>query len=274
MAAWSLADWSFEPGVIVGLAALIGAYIAGVRRLRPETLWGEYVVSTGEIVSFAGGILLIAVVLVSPLDTLSDQMFSAHMVQHIALLYLAPPLLLLGVPGWIFGPLVARPVVAKVLKWLTHPLTALVVFNGSLVMWHMTFFWDMALVDRPVHALEHGMFLVSGLVAWWPVFGPTGAPGRLSYPAQCLYLFVQSLVPAIIGAFVAFSTIVVYPVYGETPKLWGLSPLADQQIAGVLMKILGSVFLWVLVSVRFFQWFNQEEHENEKLLDDGVHHSP
>jgi putative membrane protein len=270
MAAWSLADWSFEPGVLIGLVALVGAYVVAVRNWRPRTLWGEYVVSSGEVASFAAGVLMIVVALISPLDTLSNQMFSAHMLQHMILLYFAPLLILLAIPGWVLSPILDRPRLAGAVRVVSHPISAFLVFNLTLVLWHMTFFWQMALVDPSVHALEHLMFLAAGLVAWWPVFSPLPSLGRLSYPAQCLYLFVQSLVPATIGAVVTFSDQVVYPVYGVTEKLWGMTPLVDQQIAGLEMKILGTLFLWVLVTIRFFQWFHHEEHENEKLLDDGA----
>ena len=85
------------------------------------------------------------------------------------------------------------------------------------------------------------------------------------------YMFVQSLVPAIIGAFLTFSGVVIYPVYLETTKLWGLSPLVDQQLAGLEMKLLGTVVLWILASIRFFQWYRQEEQQDEKLIDDATH---
>lgn len=270
MPAWSMADWAFEPGVLIGLAGLIGAYAVSARRLRPATVWNENVLSIGEVVAFASGVLLIFIALVTPLDTLSDQMFSAHMLQHMLLLYVVPPLLIVGTPAWILRPLLDHPRIRPIAQLIVHPIVAFVIFNMALVVWHLPFFWQMALVDPQAHALEHLTFLGAGIVAWWPVFSPLPDLGRLSYPVQCLYLFAQSLVPAVIGAFITFSGIVVYPVYTETPKLWGLSPLADQQIAGLLMKMLGTVFLWVLVSVRFFQWFHQEEHEDEKYLDDGT----
>lgn len=270
MAAWSLADWSFEPGVVIGLLAFAGAYAVAIQRWRPRTLWEQYVVSKGEIVSFVVGLLLIALALLSPLDTLSDYMFSAHMLQHVILLYFAPLLILLAIPSWLLSPIVERPRLHRIANVVTHPATAFLVFNLTLVVWHMTFFWQMALVDPPAHALEHLMFLGAGLLAWWPVFSPLPSVGRLGYGAQCLYLFAQSLVPGILGAIITFSGQVVYPIYDVTEKLWGMSPLVDQQIAGLLMKILGTLFLWVLVTIRFFQWFNHEEHQNEKLLDDSA----
>ena len=270
MTTWSLADWSFEPGVVFGLIALTCGYWIGLRRTRPRSLWDQHFVSTKEVAFFASGVLLLAVALVSPLDTLSDTMFSAHMLQHMLLLYIVPPCLLVGVPSWLVGPALEWRGLKRGLRFLTNPIVAIAIFNGALVIWHLPVTWDAALVDNNIHALEHVTFLGAGIVAWWPVFSPSADMPRLSYPGQMLYLFVQSLVPAVIGAFVTFSGTVIYPVYGIAPKYWGLTPLVDQQIAGLLMKLLGTIFLWVLVTIRFFQWFNHEEHEIEKSVDDNV----
>lgn len=268
MTAWSLADWSFEPGVLLGLTALAVAYGVGLQRVRPRTIWDENVIAPREVLAFASGMLLLVVALVSPLDTLSDAMFSAHMVQHVLLLYVVPPLLLIGTPAWLIRPALKWPGVKRALVFLTSPIPAIALFNVLLVFWHLPGFWDAALVDDAVHALEHVGFLGAGIVAWWPIFSPLPEVPRLSYPGQMLYLFVQSLVPAVIGAFVTFSSVVVYPLYAYTPKILGLTPLVDQQIAGLLMKLLGTLFLWILVSIRFFQWFSHEEHEIEKTVDD------
>jgi putative membrane protein len=154
------------------------------------------------------------------------------------------------------------------MRFLTGPIVATAIFNLTLVVWHMPALWDYALVDNRVHALEHLTMFVAGLVVWWPVFSPSPEVPRLSYPGQMLFIFVQSLVPAIIGAFLTFSGRVIYPVYLETPKLWGWSPLMDQQIAGLLPKILGTLYLWGLLTVRFFQWFNHEEHQAEREAED------
>jgi putative membrane protein len=156
-----------------------------------------------------------------------------------------------------------------VVKFVTMPVVATVIFNCTLIVWHMPALWDYALVDQQIHALEHLTMFVAGLIVWWPVFSPSPEVPRLSYPAQMLFIFVQSLVPAIIGAFMTFSGKVIYPVYLETPKQWGMTPLVDQQIAGLLMKILGTLYLWILLTVRFFQWFNYEEHQDEKDAEDA-----
>jgi putative membrane protein len=271
MTAWSLASWSWQPGVLISIGAILGAYLLGLQRFRPQTLWQEYVVSKRKLVCFGSGVLLLVIALVSPLDTLSNGMFVAHMFQHMLLVYLAPPLLLLGTPAWLVEPFLTVRFVKPILRFLTRPVQATIIFNGVLILWHMPGPWDFALVDQNIHALEHVMFFVGGIISWWPVFSPTPEVPALPYPLQMAYLFVQSLVPAIIGAFLTFSGVVIYPVYLETTKLWGLSPLVDQQLAGLEMKLLGTVVLWVLASIRFFQWYRQEEHQDEKLIDDATH---
>ena len=269
MTPWSIADWSFEPGVVIALTSVSAAYAIGLRRLRPRTLWDENIVTVREVIAFGSGIFLLVVALISPLDSLSEYLFSAHMLQHMLLLYIVPPLLLVGMPAWLLRPALRYRGVKRSLEILTGPVPAIILFNAVLVVWHMPGAWDDALLNPTVHALEHVCMLGAGLVAWWPIFSPLPEVPRMSYPGQMLYLFIQSLVPAIVGAFMTFSSIVIYPVYAETPKLWGLTPLVDQQIAGLLMKMLGTLFLWVLVTIRFFQWFNREEHEVEKAVDDA-----
>lgn len=270
MAAWSLASWSWQPGILLGIAAIVGAYVLGLRRFRPDTLWQENVVSRREIAFFTAGVVALIAGLVSPIDTLSNSMFSIHMVQHLLLIYLAAPCFLLGTPAWFLRPALGIPRVKTVLRFMTGFVPSTLIFNGILILWHLPAMWDFALVDPPVHALEHLSFLIGGLVVWWPIYGPLPEVPRLPYPAQLLYLLVQSLIPAIIGAFMTFSGVVIYPVYLETPKLWGMTPLVDQQIAGLIMKVIGTLLLWAIVTVRFFQWFNHEEHEDERAIDDGV----
>src|SRR5258708_39335759 len=134
MAAWSLANWVWEPGVLIALGALVAAYIIGLRRFRPRTLWDEHIVSTREIVCFASGVFLLLVALVSPLDSLSNLMFSSHMVQHMLLIYFAPPLLLLATPAWLIRPFFDIPGVRAALKFVTGPVTATLMFDLSLVV--------------------------------------------------------------------------------------------------------------------------------------------
>ena len=264
----SLGEWTWEPGVILALTLLVTAYVIALVRFRPRTLWNQHFVAQREMVSFGTAVLLLVIALLSPMDYYSDFSFTVHMLQHMLLLYLIPPLLLLGIPGWALQPLLQNRAVTRVLKFFVNPIVAIILFNAVVTVWHFPSLWDYALVDNSVHALEHVSFLAVAIIAWWPIFSPVEELPRMSYPAQMLYLFIQSLVPAVIGAFITFSSVVLYPVYLESPKPFGMTPLVDQQMAGLLMKLLGTIFLWVLVTIRFFQWFSHEEHEAEKVADD------
>lgn len=264
----SLITWTAEPGIILGLLALAGAYALGLVQLRPQTAGGESPIRVRDIAYFSSGMLLMVIALASPIDTLSDNLFAAHMIQHMLLVYFAPPLLLLGLPAWLVEPFIRLPGVRPVMRFVMSFIPATLIFNGLLTIWHFPSLWDFALYSKPIHGLEHVCFLAAGIVCWWPIFSPTPEVPRLSYPGQMLFLFVQSLVPAVIGSFITFSTQIIYPLYAIAPKLWGLTPLTDQQMAGLIMKLMGAIYLWILLTVRFFQWFTHEEREQEKRVDD------
>ena len=125
----------------------------------------------------------------------------------------------------------------------------------------------------------HTSLVVAGLVMWWPVLSSVPELPRLAYPLQMGYLFLQSLVPAVMASFITFSDRVVYQAYAEAPRIWGISPIADQQIAGGIMKLLGTVILWSFITVVFFKWYEREEAEargprwpevEEELYDLGL----
>lgn len=270
----SLITWTAEPGVILGLLGLAGAYALGLVRLRPQTPEGQEAISIRYLAYFGGGMLLMVLALASPIDPLSDSLFSMHMIQHLLLVYFAPPLLLLGLPAWLVEPFIRLPGVRPVLRAITGFIPATLIFNGLLTIWHFPSLWDFALYSKPIHGLEHVSFFIAGIICWWPIFSPTPEVPRLSYPSQMLYLFVQSIVPAVIGSFVTFSTQIIYPLYLIAPKLWGLTALTDQQLAGLLMKVMGTLYLWILLTVRFFQWFTHEEREQENRLDEIISAQP
>jgi putative membrane protein len=138
-------------------------------------------------------------------------------------------------------------------------VVALLLFNGTLAAWHLPEMYDWTLWSHNAHILEHVTFFLGAVLLWWPVFSPLPELPRLSYPLQMLYLFVQSLVPGVIAALVTFSDRVMYPSYDAAPRITDLSPLADQQLAGLIMKIVGTFVLWLLATVIFFIWANRDE---------------
>jgi putative membrane protein len=242
---WS-SGWSLEPGVAVPLAIAAGWYGWGVR-----SLWRSAGVGRGvrrrEAGSFAAGWLIVALALLSPLHRLSELLFSVHMVQHELLMAVAAPLLVLGrplvamvwalPPGWrrTTGTWTAAPAVQTGWRALTHPLAAWSLHAGVIWAWHLPSLYQAGVAHDAVHALQHATFLGSALLFWWTVLQPRA--GRLGSPASVVSLFTTAMHTGLLGALLTVSTRVWYPIYRGTTVAWGLSPLEDQQLAGLIMWI-------------------------------------
>lgn len=247
--------------ILAQLLLVQGAYLAAVGPLRHRFVWPHLVpFPRGRAVLFSLGMLVIFLAEGTPLHELSEQfLFSAHMSQHLLLTTLAVPLLLLGTPAWLARPLLDHPLIARLLRFGTRPVIAIVLFNGTLAVWHLPQLYDWALWNHNAHVLEHVMFIGTAILLWWPVFSPLPELPRLSYPLQILYLFVQSLVPAVIAAVITFGDRVMYPTYNAAERITSLSPLADQQLAGLIMKTVGTLALWLVATILFFIWAHREE---------------
>jgi cytochrome c oxidase assembly factor CtaG len=188
----------------------------------------------------------------SPLAALDHEMLTAHMVQHVLLMTLAPPLILLGMPR----KQLAHGLSERFLKVITHPALCWLAAAGTLVVWHIPSVFMLGLRSQTSHAIEQASFLVTGLLFWWPVIEPS--PGNLKWPesAILLYLFLATLPCDMLSGFLVFCDRVVYPVFFSSTRSFGLSALEDQQCAGALMwtcvtvvyLIAGAVFTVRLLS--------------------------
>ena len=254
--------WDWHPDIFFGLLLLQTAYMLGVGPLRKRYGWADSVDSR-HVFQFTAGIVLLFLALHSPLHDLADNyLFTAHMVQHMLMILAAAPLLIMGTPGWLLRPLLSPPLVAKVASVLTRPLVAFLVFNGSLAFWHLEPLFDSALNNHGVHVVEHLSFIFTGLIVWWPILSPMHEFPRLNYPGQMLYLFLLSFLPAVLGAFITFTKGIMYPLYAEAPRVYDISPILDQQMAGLLMKTLGAVVYIAILIVIFFKWYSEEEEKD------------
>ncbi len=252
-------SWDLHPDVVLLCLALEGSYLYAVTQLR-RRISGAGPVSRSQVVAFSLGVLVIYAASGSPMHDLADRyLVSAHMLQHILLMLVVPPLLLAGMPGWLWQVPLRLPGAMPVARVLSHGLVALVVFNAVLLLAHLPSAVDLQVREWWFHLFVHAALVGAGLVMWWPILSPLPELPPLSYPLQMGYLFLLSLLPAVMAAFVTFSDRVVYPVYAEAPRIWGLSPITDQQIAGGLMKLLGSLILWSFIAVAFFKWYAREE---------------
>jgi cytochrome c oxidase assembly factor CtaG len=205
---------------------------------------------------FLLGLLAIVLALESPIDPLSNLLLSAHMVQHLLLLLIAPPLLLLGKPipvllvgaphglaQWLGRSHARTPWFRGLTRTLTHPLVAWPVFVGVMLTWHLPVLYDAALRNAGVHLLEHLCFLLAGVLFWWVVIQPLpGAPG-VAHGWRLLYVFAAMVPGTALGAIFVFASASVYPFYAALPRLWGIPILNDQGLAGGIMMAGGDSIL-------------------------------
>jgi len=254
-------DWSIHVDAIVLCIVVAWAYYYAVVELRPRVSDAGRV-RRGQVVLFALGVLSLYMAGGTPLHDLGEEyLLSAHMAQHLLFTLAAPPLLIAGTPAWLWGWLLRRPVVWPAARFLTQPVVAFAIFNALLILTHLPPVVDLALNVGAFHFSVHVMLVVSAMLMWWPILSPLPDLPRLSYPLQMVYLFVQSILPAVVASFITFSDRAVYEFYANAPRLWGISPVDDQQIAGGLMKLVGTAVLWSFMSVIFFKWYNREEAE-------------
>jgi putative membrane protein len=249
-------------GAVLVVAA--GLYILGVRGYDAQhpdegfpRLWAA---------AFTSGIAALVLALVGPVERLADEKFSWHMVQHLLLVMVAPPLLLLGRPLLLTrrasSPRVRRLVTSvlrsRVIHALTHPVVAWVGFVSVLWATHFTDLYQLALTNGWVHAAEHGLYFGAGMIFWFPVVGVEPSPRRLSHGARLLYLFTAAAAGALLASTLLQSARVLYPAYG------GAGAMADQHAAGAIMWIgEGLLFLLALLIVTA-SWARQDRRDADR----------
>jgi cytochrome c oxidase assembly factor CtaG len=238
--------WSWEPFVVAPLVLSAWLYSRGVQVLWSAAGTGHGI-RRSEVAAFAAGWVTLALSLVSPLHQLGGVLFTAHMAQHELLMVVAAPLLVLGRPvipflwalpiAWrrTLGSWSANAVVSGTWKLITLPLAAWAVHAVAIWVWHAPSLYQATLGSEAVHTLQHASFFGTGLLFWWTVL--QGAGVRLARPAAVIYLFTTAGHTSLLGALLTFSPLLWYPLYDATTVPWGLTPLEDQQLAGVIMWV-------------------------------------
>ncbi len=255
-----LSAWHLKFEVLTSSLALLAAYPL---LARPLSLW--------RTLSWVSGVLLLALSLVSPLDTLAhDYLFSAHMAQHLLMTIVVPPLLLLGIPP----ELVQRTVASRwrfggLLRLLGNPLAAWVLATGVLWVWHAPVLYGAALRSDVIHILQHAMFLSTALLFWWPVVAPISGHARMEAWGLIAYLFAAMAAGSALGILLAFAPVGLYPHYlnpqdhhgllGLVRDGWGISPADDQQLGGMLMWIPGGIVYGLAIVGTLALWLNEPD---------------
>ena len=252
-------QWFADPLVLVPLALFAGIYVWRFARAREEE--GGRGAGPLQALAFAAGMLAIVVALVSPIDGLGEQyLFSAHMVQHVLLGDIAPLLILLGLSRVILRPATRRLMsVERRLGPLASPATGLVAWLVLMYLWHIPALYDAAVEHPLVHLLEHVSFFAAGVALWWPLIQPIPMRRHLTGLQPVAYIGTAKAGLAALGIFLTWSTTAIYPYYEDTPRIWGLTPVEDQNVAGVIMMVEQSVTLVVVLVALFVRMLHQSE---------------
>jgi putative membrane protein len=268
--------WTLDPLLLIPLVGIGLAYLVGYRKLarrRHATLTHR---TRGGL--FVVGYTALVIALISPLHTVGEQYFSVHMVQHLLLSLVAPPLLLLSssmpVLLWALpahdratiGRLVGQTgPVRSTLRGLTHPLVAWSLFVVTQWAWHQPLAYDWALESRWAHYLEHLSFFLTAVLFWWPVIGAAPLPSPLSYPARLAYAFLAWLPNSLLGAGISLSRAPLYPFYVNSAQSAGIDALLDQQLAGLIMWVPGDVLFAAILLILFAAFMQHEERQEARI---------
>jgi putative membrane protein len=247
--------------VLLVTALLEGVYLWALARLRPQGIQGgEPAISRRQIAWYTAGVATLFVAAAWPMHDLAESyLLSVHMVQHLLISLVVPPMLLLGLPPWLLRKIIAPAPLRWAARHLTRPFVALVLFNFVIVVTHWPVLVDMMLRHHALHFAGHAALFGSATLMWWPVVDPLPETPGLSHPGKMLYLFLQSIVPTVPASFLTFGSTPLYPFYAEAPRIWGLSALTDQTVAGLIMKLAGGFILWTVIAVVFFRWYGEEQ---------------
>jgi putative membrane protein len=263
-------SWTIEPFLVLGLLLLGCAYLFGARALWQRAGYGRGI-PYWRAAAFLGGLTAIAVALLSPLEAMSASLFSAHMTQHLILILAAAPLLVLGAPItpllWVLPPDLRQRVArfwkrnrgTRVFSRLFSSALAVLVAHAFVIwLWHLPALYDTAIEHRWLHSLEHASFLFTGVLFWWVIL-PVAGRRVLSPGLGVLYVFLAAMQSSVLGVLMLLSRSVWYEAHQPYVAYWDMTPLEDQQLAGVIMWVpAGTIYaitaLWLLAS-----WLNRLE---------------
>jgi putative membrane protein len=279
----SLSEFSVHPSTTIGIAIFAAAYIWRAKQgpSAADRLPVTVTVATADAgqldmaaapqgptpaqrLAYFSSLALLFLTLNGPLHDLSDfYLFSGHMVQHLILTLVVPPLMIVGTPGWMLRPMLRKPALFATARKLTSITSCFVLFNVVLAFWHLPPLYNLALANHGIHILQHLMFIAASVLMWWPLLSPLPELPRAAYPAQMLYCFLMVIPMSIISIYIAMADTLLYPAYAAAPRIMGITPMEDQQYGGLIMWIPGGVFFYAVMTVVFFKWSSRGEDTEE-----------
>jgi putative membrane protein len=256
-----LYGFQISPSILIGCLYLLGIYAVAVGPLRRRMGWPESVRPTrARVASWVGAVAVIFFSLNGPLHEWADgYLFTAHMVQHLLLMLLMPPLLIWGLPPELIRRVLAFRGVYPVARALTHPVVAFVAYNLVFIFWHFPNWYNLALLDHRVHILQHLTFMSVAVMMWWPIMSPVKELVRIpAGPVLMAWIFLFGIPGTVVSALITLSDSVLYTWYAAAPRITVLSPLDDQRLGGLIMWIPGMLVFWVAITAVFFRWTADE----------------
>ncbi len=259
-------SWTLSPGVLLGAALVAGVYVRRWRQVRTGTSPRRAAEApVWRLCSFLASVLITLAALVSPIDALADQLFFAHMIQHMLLLDIVPILAILG-----FTKVILRPVTRSVTDLerragaLAHPASAVVLYVAVIWAWHIPAAYDLAVRHAAIHVLEHVSFVLAGSLYWWHLLSPIRARMRLQGMGPIVYMASTKLFVGALGMGLAFAPSALYPYYVHHARVWGISAGDDQSIAGLIMAVEQSLVMGVALVVLFMRALTESEREQQR----------
>lgn len=265
--------FQFHPEVWLLIVGLIVAFVYTVRVLGPKVAPEGKIISRRQITTFTVMILLLWLATDWPMHDIAEEyLYSVHMVQHMVISYIVPPLALLATPEWLFRLLIGNGRTYKVVRFFTRPVVGVLVYNITLMITHIPQIVNRSAAGGPLHYSLHVLIVTTSLMFWVPVCGPI-REWRMADGAKMIYLFGTSLIPTIPAGWLTFAEGPVYKHYDTIVRVGGISVLSDQQAAGGIMKLGGSIFMWSIIIFIFFKrfmgsFFKEQSYNHEDKMPD------
>jgi cytochrome c oxidase assembly factor CtaG len=254
--------WTFSPSVIVGVGASCIAYLWAWRRARQPGM--PHPPGFGRLALFAGAMLGVLIALVSPVDSVADNVMAVHMVQHVTLIDIVPILLILSLTKGLLRPVTRRlTTVEERAGLIAHPAFAVAMYIGMMGLWHVPRMYDLALAHSEVHVLEHVCFLTAGMLYWWHLLSPIRSR-TLNGMWPILYMAVTKFFVGMLGLVLIFAPHALYPWYQDHLRYWGLTARTDQSLAGVVMALEQSVIMGTALAYIIYRMFGESEREAQR----------
>ncbi|MGH2398607.1 MAG: cytochrome c oxidase assembly protein, partial [bacterium] len=259
--------WSWQWSVLVGCGLIAALYLLAMGPWRERLGAAGSRFETGRCAVFLASLGIVVVSLNGPIHDLSDlYLYSTHMIQHLLLAQVFPPLFVLGIPAWLWRRILRVPIAGSIWHGLAGVPIGFALYVLVFSIWHVPALYNLMMRDHGFHIAMHLMVMATAVWMWWPVVGGESVRRPLTAPAQMLYLFLLGTPMMAVAALITFAGEPLYEWYALAPRLWGMSALEDQRLGGLIMWVPGGLFWWGIMSVVFFRWADRESRSEDPLI--------